>query len=55
MRKNNKILYERIMRNISRQIKHILNEQYEEFDVTEYNDNEENIIDNQEIFNLTDG
>ena len=54
MRKNNKILYERIMRNISRQIKHILNEQYEQFDVTEYNDNEENIIDNQEIFNLTD-
>lgn len=55
MRKNNKILYEQIMRNISRQIKHILNEQYEQFDVTEYNDNEENIIDNQEIFNLTDG
>lgn len=55
MRKNNEILYEQIIRNISHQIKHILNEQYEQFDVTEYNDNEENIIDNQEIFNLTDG
>lgn len=43
--KNNKAIYEKIMRNISVEIKRILNEDIQSFDVTDYQ--EDNYIDHQ--------
>lgn len=42
-------LYETIIRNISKEIKHILNEGLENFDIVDYEDNENQLIDNQTI------
>lgn len=51
MKKNNKQLYEKIMRDISREIKHTLNEDIQHFDVSEYDDSE--IVDHQNIREIT--
>lgn len=52
MKKNN-ILYEKIMRNISEKLKYILNEDIQNFDVTEYQDEEHDIIDKHIITKTT--
>ena len=49
---NNKYLYEKIMRNISKQIKHILNEDIQNFDVTDYEEDEDSVLDQQEVSEL---
>lgn len=46
----NKLLYKKIIRSISKQIKHILNEDVQNFDVIEYGD--EDIISNQDLDNM---
>lgn len=46
----NKYLYNQIMQNISKSVKRILNEDIQKFDIIDYN--EDDIIDNQEIFNV---
>ena len=49
MKRDNKTLYEKIMRNISKNLKHILDENIQRFDVTDYQDDE--IMDNQIVDN----
>lgn len=53
MKKNNKILYEKIMRNIAKQVKNILKEDKHQFDVVDYGDYEDDIIDYHSIKKLT--
>lgn len=50
---NNKQLYERIMRNISKQIKHTLNEETEKFNVSDYQNNGDEIIGSESVEQLT--
>ena len=45
MRRNNRALYEKIMYFISKEIKHILNEEINRFDVAEYNEDPNDILD----------
>ena len=47
--RNNKRIYQKIMRNISKQIKHILDENIQNFDITDYSDDETDIIDRHEL------
>lgn len=51
---NNRVLYEKIMRNVAKEIKRILNEDIQHFDVTDYDD-DDIIIDNKDIDNITSG
>lgn len=53
MRKDNKILYEKIMRNISEKLKYILNEDIQKFDVSEYDEEPDDLIDHQTIKSVT--
>ena len=48
MKKQNKAIYEQIMRRVSKEIKRILNEDIQRFDISNYNDEDE-IINNQII------
>lgn len=50
---NNKQLYEKIMRNISKQVKNALNEDIQKFDTSDYQENDDDIINNQDIENIT--
>lgn len=50
---NKNQLYNIIMRNISKEIKYALNEEIQKFDVTEYDNSESDLINTQEIDNLT--
>lgn len=49
----NQQLYNRIIYNISKEVKRALNEDLQKFDVTDYEDDENIIIDNQTIYNIT--
>lgn len=49
----NQQLYNRIIYNISKEVKRTLNENLQKFDVTDYEDDENIIIDNQAIYNIT--
>lgn len=51
MKRYNKILYEKVMRNVSREIKRVLNEDIQKFDVTEYDDPE--FVDHQNVREIT--
>lgn len=53
MKMNNRVLYEKIMRNVSKEIKRILNEDVQHFDVTDYDDDDDIIVDNKDIDNIT--
>ena len=53
MRKDNKILYERIMHNISPKIKYILHEDIQKFDVSEYDETPDDLVDHQTIKSVT--
>ena len=52
MKKNNQILYNKIMDNISYSIKDILSENIENFDVTDYQENIEDIVNHNDIRNI---
>lgn len=47
--RNNKRIYQKVMRNISNEIKRILDENIQNFDVTDYSDDETDIIDRHEL------
>lgn len=49
MRRSNKILYEQIIKNISKNIKKILNEDIQNFDVADYEEDDIDIIDHDTI------
>lgn len=51
MKGDNKALYEKIMSNISKQVKDILNEEIQKFNPAEYNNDEQSIIDQHTINN----
>lgn len=53
MRGFNKALYERIIRNISKEIKSVLNEDIQNFTPSEYSDDELDLIDRNAIRNIT--
>lgn len=53
MKQNNKKLYEKIIYNVSKQVKQALFEDIQNFDVGDYHDNEDEIIDNHDIENMT--
>ena len=50
---NKKQLYDDIMHNISYQLKYILNEEIQNFDVTEYDDENHDIISHQDIAEIS--
>ena len=49
MKRNNKVLYEKIMRNVSREVRRILNEEVQCFDTSDYDEDPDNIIDDHVI------
>lgn len=51
MKRNNRYLYESIMRSVSKQVKRTLNEDIQQFDTTEYNESES--VDFQDIRDIT--
>ena len=53
MEANNIQLYEKIMRNISKEIKRILNEYIQNFDIGDYQEDETDIINHQDINSVT--
>ena len=52
MKRNNKALYEKIMRNISNNIKHVLYEDIQNFSTSDYQDQDNEIIDSHDIENM---
>lgn len=50
---NNKYLYNIIMRNVSREVKRILNEDIQNFNPVDYEDDEHDIIDQDTVFDLS--
>ena len=49
---NNKGLYNKIMCSVSKEVKHILNEDIQKFDVVDYEDDEDNIITHETVDNI---
>ena len=54
MKRSDKQLYERIMRNVSREIKRVLNEDIQKFDTSDYRDEEQDLISDHEIDDIID-
>lgn len=55
MRRNNRILYEQIIKTISKQVKRSLNEDIQRFDTSDYQEDDNDIIDKHTIDRISNG